>query len=151
MFLDVQHRLWLEYDDFIRESFIELRLQPKATLSQTVASFVLAAGPPTKISRYRDWNENIVHHFAVTQFHDRIEIQSRSLVETRPALFTLGAVEDAMPLAALPHALHDWLFLEGPLRPTPLLERFAGGLDVPERAPLGEQVRRLGAVIARTF
>ena len=151
MFLDVQHRLWLEYDDFIRESFIELRLQPKATLSQTVASFVLAAGPPTKISRYRDWNENIVHHFAVTQFHDRLEIQSRSLVQTRPALFPLDTIEDAMPPAALPHALHDWLFLEGPLRPTPRLDRFASGLDVPERAPLGEQVQRLGAAIARTF
>jgi len=151
MFLDVQHRLWLEYDDFIRESFIELRLQPKATLSQTVASFVLAAGPPTKISRYRDWNENIVHHFAVTQFHDRLEVQSRSLVETRPPLFPLDTIEDAMPPGTLPHALHDWLFLDGPLRSTPRLHRFAGGLDVPKRAPLGEQVRRLGAAIAGTF
>ena len=31
MFLDVQHLLLLEYDEFIRESFIELRLQPKTT------------------------------------------------------------------------------------------------------------------------
>jgi hypothetical protein len=29
MFLDIQHHLWLEYDDFIRESFIELRLRPR--------------------------------------------------------------------------------------------------------------------------
>jgi transglutaminase-like putative cysteine protease len=151
MFLDVQHHLWLEYDEFIRESFIELRLQPKATLTQTVASFVLAAGPPTRISRYRDWNDNVVHHFAVTQYHDRLEVQSRSLVETRPPLFPLGAIEDTFPLPPLPHALRDWLFVDGPLRLTPRLERFAAGLDVPQRAPLGEQVRRLGGAIADAF
>jgi transglutaminase-like putative cysteine protease len=151
MFLDVQHHLWLEYDDFIRESFIELRLQPKATLTQSVASFVLAAGPPTKISRYRDWNDNVVHHFAVTQYHDRLEVQSRSLVETRPPLFRLDAIEDAMPLGALPHFIQDWLFLEGPVHKTPRLEDFAAGVDVPEHAPLGEQVQRLSGAIAGAF
>jgi transglutaminase-like putative cysteine protease len=151
MFLDVQHHLWLEYDGFIRESFIELRLQPKTTASQRVASFVLAAGPPSKIARYRDWNDNVVHHFAVTQFHDRLEVQSRSLVETRPPLFPLAAIEDAVPLPALPHPLRDWLFVEGPLTRTPRLEEFAAGVGVPERAPLGEQVRRLSAVMAKTF
>ncbi len=151
MFLDVQHHLWLEYDDFIRESFIELRLQPKTTASQRVASFVLAAGPPTKISRYRDWNDNVVHHFAVTEFHDRIEVQSRSLVETRPPLFPLAAIEDAMPLGDLSHPLYDWLALDGPLAPTARLTRFARSLDVPKGAPLGEHVRRLGTAIAGAF
>jgi transglutaminase-like putative cysteine protease len=56
-----------------------------------------------------------------------------------------------MPLGPLSHELGDWLFLEGPLRPTPRLRRFAGGLDVPRRAPLGEQVRALGAAIAQAF
>ena len=151
VFLDVQHHLWLEYDEFIRESFIELRLQPKNTQIQTVASFVLAAGPPTRISRYRDWNDNVVHHFAVTQYHDRLEVQSRSLVETRPPLCALAAVEDAGPPAGLSHELQDWLFIEGPLRSTPRLAEFAAGVDVPGWAPLGEQVRRLSAVIAGTF
>ena len=151
MFLDIQHHLWLEYDEFIRESFIELRLQPKATLTQTVASFVLAAGPPTKISRYRDWNDNVVHHFAVTQYHDQLEVQSRSLVETRPPLVALEAIKDPVPLPVRSHDLQDWVFVEGPLCRSPRLERFAAGLDVSERAPLGEQVRRLGAAIAGAF
>ena len=151
MFLDVQHHLWLGYDDFIRESFIELRLQPKTTQTQAVASFVLAAGPPTKISRYRDWNDNVVHHFAVTQYHDRLEVQSRSLVETRLPLFALASIEDAVPLPALSHELQDWLFVDGPLRRNARLDAFAAGLDVPERAPLGEQVRRISAIIAGAF
>ena len=151
MFLDVQHHLWLEYDEFIRESFIELRLQPKTTQTQAVASFVLAAGPASKISRYRDWNDNVVHHFAVTQYHDRLEVQSRSLVETRLPLFALAAIEDAMPLPAPAYTLQDWLFVDGPLRLTPALEGFAAGLGVPASAPLGEQVRQLGTAIAGAF
>jgi transglutaminase-like putative cysteine protease len=151
MFLDVQHQLWLEYDEFIRESFIELRLQPKTTQTQAVASFVLAAGPPTRISRYRDWNDNIVHHFAVTHYHDRLEVQSRSLVETRLPPFALATIEDAMPLGALPHELEDWLFVDGPLRVGPRLTQFAAEVGVPARAPLGEQVRRISAVIAGAF
>ena len=151
MFLDVQHHLWLEYGEFIRESFIELRLQPKTTQAQAVASFVLAAGPPTKISRYRDWNDNVVHHFAVTHYHDRLEVQSRSLVETRLPLFALAAIEDALPLPALSHELQDWLFVDGPLRRSPSLEQFAAEINVPARAPLGEQVRRLSATIAAAF
>lgn len=150
MFLDVEHHLRLEYDEFIRESFIELRLQPKTTQTQNVASFVLAAGPPTTISRYRDWNDNFVHHFAVTQYHDRLEVHSRSLVETRPPLFALDAIEDGVPIS-LQHDLQDWVLLDGPVRPTPRLESFAAGLDVPERTPLGDQVRRLGEVLAGTF
>ena len=52
MFLDVQHHLWLEYDEFIRESFIELRLQPKTTQTQAVASFVLAMALPGREDRH---------------------------------------------------------------------------------------------------
>src|SRR6266542_6418334 len=119
MFLEIEHRLSFTYDAFIRESFLELRMQPKTTAHQALSSFVLAVGPPTKISRYRDWNDNVVHHFAVTEFHDRIEVQSRSLVETRLPLFPLAAIEDALPLGQLPHPLYDWLALDGPLCPTP--------------------------------
>ena len=53
MFLEVEHRLSFDYDAFIRESFIELRMQPKTTPHQTLQSFVLAVGPPTSLSRYR--------------------------------------------------------------------------------------------------
>jgi transglutaminase-like putative cysteine protease len=84
MFLEIEHRLTLRYDGFIRESFIELRLQPKTNARQSLASFVLAAGPPTRVHRYRDWNDNLVHHLAITKFHDRIEVHARSVVDTSP-------------------------------------------------------------------
>jgi transglutaminase-like putative cysteine protease len=69
-------------------------------------------------------------------------------VETGVPPFSAAEIEDAMPLGTLPHELYDWLALDGPLRATPALERFAAGLDVPASARLGEQVRGLGAAVA---
>ena len=79
MFLEIEHRLSFAYDAFIRESFLELRMQPKTTEHQALSSFVLAVGPPTKISRYRDWNDNTVHHFTIVNYHDRIEVSADRL------------------------------------------------------------------------
>ena len=79
MHLQVEHRFSFEYDTFISESFLELRVQPKTTPQQSVASFELAVGPPTSVHRYRDWNDNLTHHFTITKFHDRIAVSARSL------------------------------------------------------------------------
>ena len=85
MLLDVEHRFAFGYDAYISESFLELRVQPKTTSEQTVSSFVLAVGPPTRVHRYVDWNDNVTHHFTITRFHDRIEVVSDSLVGSNPA------------------------------------------------------------------
>ena len=82
MILSVAHRLAFEYDSYISESFLELRVQPKTSGNQTVNSFSLAVGPPTRVYRYADWHENVVHHFNVTRYHSRIEVVSHSLVTT---------------------------------------------------------------------
>jgi transglutaminase-like putative cysteine protease len=93
MFLEIEHRLSLTYDAFIRESFLELRMQPKTTAQQSLSSFALAVGPPTKVSRYRDWNDNVVHHFTIVNFHDRIEVNARSAVNTEPSGAGLAAAD----------------------------------------------------------
>jgi transglutaminase-like putative cysteine protease len=151
MFLSVEHHFWLEYDAFIRESFIELRLQPKTLAHQTVASFSLAVGPPTAVHRYHDWNENLVHHLTIAKFHERIEVQSRSLVQTHPVAPGLSAVTDALAAGALPYHFHDWLHLDGPLTPTPRVRKFARAARPPARGPLGERVRTYSAGLHRRF
>jgi transglutaminase-like putative cysteine protease len=151
MFLDVEHHVWLRYDGFIRESFIELRLSPKTTAHQTVASFVLAVGPPAKVGRYRDWNGNLVHHLSVTHYHDGIEVLARSLVDTHPAAPPLARVADVVPAADLPYELLDFLPLEGPVRSGPALARFNRELDLPRDATLGRVVELIGAAIHSRF
>jgi transglutaminase-like putative cysteine protease len=144
VYLDVQHRVWLEYDGFIRESVIEFRLQPKTTPHQSVSSFVLSVGPPAKVHRYLDWSDNVVHHLSVSTFHDRVEAQSRSLVHTHPTHPPLGSLGDPVPFPHLPHEHYDYLQLEGPLRSSGLLREFNRALTVQKDAPLGRQIRDIG-------
>jgi transglutaminase-like putative cysteine protease len=151
VFIEIEHTLSLTYDAFIRESFLELRMQPKTTADQTLQSFVLAVGPPTKISRYRDWNGNVVHHFTIVHFHDRIEVVARSAVSTHPAAPALAAVADTRPHPEPPYPLLDFLAFDGPVRAGVALRRFARGVTAPLTAPLGEQVRACGRHVREHF
>jgi transglutaminase-like putative cysteine protease len=151
MFLEVEHRFSFDYDAFVRESFIELRMQPKTTPHQTLHSFVLAVGPPTTLSRYRDWNDNLVHHFTVTSYHDRIAVAGRSLVATHPSGPPLAAIDDRLPLEGLPYPLWDFLQAGGPVRMSAGLRKFSHAIPVPDGAALGDQVRAVGRHVHAEF
>jgi transglutaminase-like putative cysteine protease len=151
MLLDVEHRFAFGYDAYISESFMELRLQPKATADQTVSSFVLAVGPPTRVHRYLDWNDNVTHHFTITRFHDRIEVSSRSLVSTHPTAPAIATLADRVPPADLPYPMLDFLAFGGPVQLTPAL-RAAHRAAAPARpVPLGEHVLALSRYLAGRF
>jgi len=149
--LKVEHSLAFSYDGYISESFLELRVQPKASAAQTVVSFSLAVGPPTQVFRYRDWNDNLAHHFTVTKFHDRIEVMSRSVVDTHPVATSPTAVTDAVPLPELPFAFRDFLVVDGPIRLTSALRDVHRAIPASVKAPLGEQVAAIGAHLHQEF
>jgi transglutaminase-like putative cysteine protease len=151
MLLEIEHRLSLAYDAWIRESFLELRMQPRSDGQQTLHSFVLAVGPPSKIFRYRDWTETVVHHFTIANFHERIEVVARSLVDTRPAVAALDALGDPAPLGAVPWEILDFLQLGGPVTSSDALRAFAREVDVPPGAPLGEQLGAVAKAIRQGF
>jgi transglutaminase-like putative cysteine protease len=148
--LKIEHTLAFSYDGYISESFLELRVQPKATATQTVVSFSLAVGPPARVFRYRDWNDNVAHHFTVTKFHDRIEVVSSSLVETRPVSLAPAAVTD-VPLTEVPWTLRDFLELHGPIRLTSALREVHRAIAASAKAPVGEQVTAIGEHLHREF
>jgi len=151
MLLEIEHRFSFEYDAYISESFMELHVQPKTTGDQTVSSFVLAVGPPTRVHRYLDWNDNVTHHFTITRFHDRIEVASRSLVSTHPAAPPLASVTDPVPVRGVPYPLLDFLALGGPVKLTPAL-RAAHRAAVPARGGgLGPHVMALAHHLASRF
>jgi len=149
--LRIEHRFAFAYDGYISESFLELRVQPKPTPAQTVRSFSLSVGPPARVFRYRDWNDNLAHHFTVTKFHDRIEVVSRSLVETHPAAPALDAVDDPLPAEGASWHFHDFLQLDGPVRLTPALRELHRAIAVPKGAPLGAHVAAVGDHLRREF
>jgi transglutaminase-like putative cysteine protease len=151
VFLEIEHTLSFSYDAFIRESFLELRMQPKTTPHQTLSSFVLAVGPPTKVSRYRDWNGNVVHHFTIVNFHNRIEVSARSLVATAPATGALAAATDPTPLGKPAYDLLDFLEFGGPVRDSAALRAFSDATRIDPGARLADEVLALGRLIREQF
>jgi transglutaminase-like putative cysteine protease len=97
------------------------------------------------VSRYRDWNDNAVHHFTIVSFHDRIEVGARSLVHTDPTGPGLAAATDRPGEGPEPpYTLYDFLQFGGPVRNSAALRAFAQGAHVAAGATLGEQVAAYG-------
>jgi transglutaminase-like putative cysteine protease len=151
MLLSVEHKFSFEYDGYISESFLELRVQPKTTPHQTVLSFGLAIGPPTRVFRYVDWNDNMTHHFTITRFHDRIAVAAQSVVETRLPTPPIASLKDPLAPVDLPYPLLDFLEHAGPVRLTPALRAAHRAMAPSRSATLGEHVLALGAAIAERF
>jgi transglutaminase-like putative cysteine protease len=144
MLLDIEHRLTFSYDSFINESWMELRVEPRTLVHQSLNSFFLAVGPPTKVFRYKDWNGNSVHHFGVPDYHEKIEVISRSLVETKPQYPALEYVTDAVPEMHAQGAMSDFVRFGGPVVRSRKLEKLNKLIKVSKDASVGEQLYEVG-------
>jgi transglutaminase-like putative cysteine protease len=151
MLIEIEHQLTFQYDGFINESYTELRVEPRRSPHQTLQSFYLAVGPPTTIWRYVDWNGNFVHHFGIPNFHDRIEVSTRSVVETHPTSTSFEDARDTLPLEDASRSLLDFTTLSGPVIHSSELEAQLELAAVPTNAPLGEQVARLSTFVYENF
>jgi transglutaminase-like putative cysteine protease len=151
MLLSVEHKFAFEYDGYISESFLELRVQPKSTPHQTVLSFGLAVGPPTRVFRYADWNDNVAHHFTITRFHNRVAVAAQSTVETRAPSPSIASLRDPVTPVDLPYPLLDFLELAGPVRATPALRAAHRAMAPARAATLGDHVQALGDAIQGRF
>lgn len=140
-----------EYDAYIHQSMMELRVEPQTTAHQSLRSFYLAVGPPTRVFRYVDWNGNAVHHFGISDYHDRIEAIARSLVVTHPAHPEFASLREPPPEASGAGPLADFVAFGGPVARSEPLERLARELAAPPDAPIGAQVQAMGELLARRF
>src|SRR4029453_10507840 len=139
MLLDIEHRFAFDYDAYISESFMELRVHPKTTGDQTVNSFVLSGGPPTRVTRSLDGNATATPPSTTPRFPNRIEVGSRSLVSTHPVAPPIAAISDRVQVGDLPYPLLDFLAFGGPVQLSPAL-RGVHKAATPRRATLGEHV-----------
>lgn len=147
MLLEVEHHLHFHYDDFVRESQMEIRVEPQTVRGQRLHSFQLAVGPSAAVDRYRDWNDNWVHHLAIRDYHSRIEIVARSLIDTagdRPGLEVLAEP----PPTDLSGELLDFTRFSGPVEHAPGVDELASAISVPGEAPLRAQVEAIGALVS---
>jgi transglutaminase-like putative cysteine protease len=93
--LEIRHVTQYHYERPVRESLMELWMQPQKTARQRLVSFELDIEPAAQLFSYADSFGNAVYHFDVPQPHDKLTIIARSAVETeappeRPAHLDMG-------------------------------------------------------------
>jgi transglutaminase-like putative cysteine protease len=81
--LEIRHVTQYRYAAYVRESVMEVWMQPQKSIRQRLVSFDLDLDPPAQIFSYADSFGNAVYHFDVPHPHDRLTITARSAVETQ--------------------------------------------------------------------
>ena len=84
MLLEIRHVTEYHYAGPVRESVMELWMQPQKGGAQRLVSFELDVDPPARLFSYADSFGNAVYHFDVPQPHRTLRIEARAAVETNP-------------------------------------------------------------------
>jgi transglutaminase-like putative cysteine protease len=77
----VRHTTTFRYEPAVRESVMEVRLQPRSDGDQRCLSFTLDIDPPANVMQYRDFTGNTVHHFDIAGRHNQVKVTAQSAVE----------------------------------------------------------------------
>jgi transglutaminase-like putative cysteine protease len=81
MIYSVRHTTTFRYQPAVRESLMEVRLQPRSDGDQRCLSFTLNVDPAANIMQYRDFMGNTVHHFDIAGRHSLVKVTAQSAVE----------------------------------------------------------------------
>ncbi|HKK17654.1 MAG TPA: transglutaminase family protein, partial [Opitutales bacterium] len=112
MEFEVQHRTAYSYDSPVRDSINEAWLCPVSDSLQICRDFELKIEPEgAKVLRRLDFYTNQVHSFELVEPHDRLEVISRSRVETFPDRrdFTLPSDPARLPGLLREEWFYDFL------------------------------------------
>jgi transglutaminase-like putative cysteine protease len=83
MIYSVRHVTTFRYQPAVRESVMEVRLQPRSEANQHCLSFTLDVNPPANITQYRDFTGNTVHHFDIAGSHTEVKVTAQSTVQVQ--------------------------------------------------------------------
>lgn len=83
MIYSVRHTTTFRYEPAVRESLMEVRLQPRSDGEQRCLSFALDVEPAASIMQYRDFTGNTVHHFDIAGSHAQVRVTAQSAVEVQ--------------------------------------------------------------------
>jgi transglutaminase-like putative cysteine protease len=82
MIYSIRHTTTFRYEPAVRESVMEVRMQPRSEANQRCLSFTLDVSPSTDITQYRDFTGNTVHHFNIAGSHKEVKVAAQSTVQT---------------------------------------------------------------------
>ena len=157
MRFDIRHVTQYQYDEPVRESVMELWMQPRGGIGQRLIDFDLEIDPHAQVFSYADAWGNTVRHFDVPHPHSKLTITARSTVETAtisepPEALTL---EEWSRLKADGARAESWDFLHphGYARQTEALVAFRAehGVDTLTELDPMTATRRLNEIIFKAL
>jgi len=83
MIYSVRHTTTFRYEPAVRESIMEVHLEPRSDGDQRCLSFALEVDPAANVMQYRDFAGNTVHHFDIAGSHHQLRITAQSAVEVQ--------------------------------------------------------------------
>ncbi len=81
MFYSIRHVTRFRYSAPVRESVLEIRMQPRSEGPQALRSFQIATNPRAQLYAYTDHFGNAVYHFNVLRQHEELRIEAQAVVE----------------------------------------------------------------------
>jgi transglutaminase-like putative cysteine protease len=157
MLLEIRHLTEYHYAGPVRESVMELWMQPQKGGSQRLVSFELDLDPPARLFSYADSFGNAVYHFDVPQPHAALRIEARSAVETAPRPDIPAALDqgewDRLRSSFVLTECFEFLRPHGYAVETPALHAFVEtrGLNDLRRFDPLTAVRRLSEAVYEAF
>lgn len=153
MLFNIQHITQYNYDEPVRESVMELWMQPRAAQGQNLITFDLETDPAAQIFSYFDTWGNTVRYFDVPHAHRHLTITAQALVETdTPPLLPYALdMSEWMALQSDAVRVDCWDFLKphGFAASTSLLEKFCEEqqIEVLRRLDPLSALRRLSTIL----
>jgi transglutaminase-like putative cysteine protease len=154
MFYTVRHVTRFTYETPITESVMEARMEPRSEGTQRCMHFSLTTTPASRVTRHRDHEGNIVHHFDIPGRHSQLIVTADALVDCTPVPdVPLWLDRDSWDrLDAMTAAGECWDVLNPSTfaRPTECLNQFAQEIELVRGPdPLGTLRRLMGEMSAR--
>lgn len=155
MLFHLNHRTRYLYADEASESFMEARLTPVTDERQRLLSRTFSTTPAGRVTRYTDYFGNAVESFAIAHRHDKLVVESRSVVETIPWSPPRAATEISVSEARQIYrgdrlALYEFLMPSPAVALSAAVNRLANQFFKPA-SPLGEALLRLNRWVKTEF
>jgi len=150
----VRHVTSYRYDPAIRESVMEVRMQPRSDARQRCLTFSFEVAPQANVMIYSDFLGNTIHHFDIPGKHSRIELRAEALVDVVAASPDAHAGSgDWRELDAQVAAGDFWeMLLPSPfVQSTEELEKLAKEIGSERRVRPLECLTELNAAVFRAF
>ena len=154
MAYSVRHITNFRYQPAVRESVMEVRMQPRTDFRQRCLSFSLDVSPRANMMMYRDFFGNGVHHFDIPGKQNLIEMTAQAIVDVLPA--PVLRPEDASDWSELDARVAQGDYWEMLLpshyaTPTELLEKLAAELNLRRRGNPFELLQELNVKLYELF